>query len=238
MATAAQPGRARDASRGRWPLRLAMLGSLAVLAWLLFSPPPPPVEGSRLRAFSPAVVAALEQEAWEAYYARQWPRLFWLLLQIMRTQFGLSWAQALYAAYLNTQAQLVFARQGDAGGEAAAYMRRFYALVREPVGATYDVDRVTAAELRWWVVHRHRRDYPDYSEVTRAMAELYAELYSVPVGHVEAAARGRIRALETSDRWLDEGQPAGSPLLRQIREELHAGYADLKAALTQAPAGS
>ena len=239
MVSTAHPARraAPIGRRRRWPLRVATLGGLLVLAWALLAPPVPPAEGSRLKAFAPDVLATLEQEAWAAYYYRQWPRLFWLLLRIMRTQFGLSWAQALYAAYLNTQAQLVFARRGDAGGEAEALMRRFYALVREPVGATYDVERVAAAEVRWWVVHRHRREYPDYAEVTRAMAALYAELYSVPAGTVAEAARGRIRALVLSDRWLDEGKPAGSPLLSQVRAELQAGYTALKAALLQAPTG-
>ncbi len=50
-------------------------------------------------------------------------------------------------------------------------------------------------------------------------------------------ARGRIRALELSDRWLDEGKPAGSSLLGQVRAELQAGYTALKAALLQAPTG-
>jgi hypothetical protein len=113
----------------RW---LVVLAAAAALAWAALAPPPAPTGGSRLSAFSPATLASLEQEAWEAYYYRQWPRLFWLMLQVMRTQFGLSWAQSVYGAYLNTRAQLVFARQGDLGGEAQEYMRQFYALVREP----------------------------------------------------------------------------------------------------------
>jgi hypothetical protein len=216
----------------RWPVWLVLLGGAALLVWALVVPPAPPSVGARLTAFEPERLATLEQEAWEAYYYRQWPRLFWLLLQIMRTQFGLSWAQAAYAAVLNTQAQLAFARQGDAGGEAEATMRRFYALVREPIGGAYDVDRVAAAEVRWWVIHRHRQEYPDSSALTQAIADLYAELYSVPAASVEEAAHGRVRAMELSDRWIAEGQQAGSPLLQQVRAELLTGYRDLKAALT------
>lgn len=222
-----QPAHPRRRRWG-WVVTLALL---AALAWALFAPPPMPAGGTRLSAFQPDRLASLEQEAWEAYYYRQWPRLFWALLQVMRGQFGLSWAQSLYAASLNTRAQLIFARQGDQGGEAEGFMRQFYALVREPLGATYDVDRVAAAELHWWVVHRQRHDYPDYSELVKAMAGLYHELYGVPVDKLQAAAEGRVRAVDVSDQWLDQQQPPGSPLLARVRQELFAGYTALKAAI-------
>jgi hypothetical protein len=223
-----EPAGGHVAGRRRW---LVALVALAALAWALLAPPPLPAGGTRLSAFSPEQLASLEQAAWEAYYYRQWPRLFWLMLRVMRDQFGLSWAQALYAASLNTQAQLIFARQGDQGGAAEAAMRRFYTLVREPLGAGYDPDRAAAAELRWWVVHRRRHDYPDSSELVKAMTALYAEVYGLPEAAVEAAARGRVRAVEVSDQWLDQQQPAGSPLLRQVRAELLTGYTALKEAL-------
>lgn len=228
-----QQRRQRPGARG-WRRWLVVAGAVVLLAWSLFAPPPAPAGGSRLGAFSPEQLASLEQEAWEAYYYRQWPRLFWALLQVMRGQFGLSWAQALYAAYLNTQAQLAFARQGDQGGEAAEALRRFYALVRQPLGASYDVDRVAAAELRWWVVHRQRHNDPGYTALTQAMTELYAELYGVPAERLTTAAAGRVQAVVVSDQWLAAGQPAGSPLLGQVRAELLTGYRALKAALLAA----
>jgi hypothetical protein len=222
------PALATDA-RPHWGW-LAALGAAAVLLWLALAPPPAP-PGSRLAAFDPARLATQEQAAWEAYYQRQWPRLFWLMLQVMREQFGLSWAQAIYAAALNTQAQVIFARQGDRDGTAEAAMRRFYALVRAPLDANYDVDRAAAAEVRWWVVHRRRHEYPDSSALVAAMTALYQEVYGLPAEQVRSAAEGRVRAVAASDRWLDQQQPAGSPLLTDVRDELHIGYAALKQAL-------
>jgi hypothetical protein len=216
----------------RWRPRLVIGGLLAaLLVWAIVAPPAPPAAGTRLVAFQPTTLGRLEQEAWEAYYYRQWPRLFWLMLQVMRTQFGLSWAQAVHGAALNTRAQLVFAQRGDANGEAEALMRAFYALVREPLGATYDADRAAAAEIRWWVVHRRRHEYPDYGELVRAMAGLYSEVYGLPAERVQQAARHRVRAVELSDAWLDAGKPPGSPLLSEVRDELTTGYAALGAAV-------
>jgi hypothetical protein len=233
MASASTATRSAEQAGGRRRgLRWLIVLAVAALAWAALAPPPAPAGGSRLSAFAPETLASLEQEAWEAYYYRQWPRLFWLLLQVMRSQFGLSWAQSVYGAYLNTRAQVIFARQGDLGGEAQAYMRQFYALVREPLGASYDVDRAAAAELNWWVVHRRRHEYADYTELVKAMAALYQEVYGVPADKLQAAL-GRVRAVDASDQWLAQQMPPGSPLLAQVREELLAGYTALKAAIQE-----
>lgn len=233
-APALSPAR-RAAHRSRRPYAvLLLLLALVALARAATEPPATAGIGPRIALFEPERLASQEQEAWEAYYYRQWPRLFWLLLQISRTQFGLSWVQAAYAAYVGTQAQVVFASKGDAGGEAQASMQRFYHFVKQPSGAAYDPEAAAAAEVRWWVVHRHRRDYPDYSALVGAMADLYATVYQVSPAAVEDAARHRVEAVAISDRWLDEDKPAGSPLLGQVRDELAAGYVALKAAIASA----
>jgi hypothetical protein len=43
-----------------------------------------------IEAFDPEHVGATEQQAWEAYYHRDWIRLFELLLGLIQGQFGLS----------------------------------------------------------------------------------------------------------------------------------------------------
>src|SRR5262245_5975822 len=75
---ATAPDDARRRPRRRWGW-LAALARVAALAWIAVAPPPAPATGARLSAFEPARLANLEQEAWEAYYYRQWPRLFWLM---------------------------------------------------------------------------------------------------------------------------------------------------------------
>ena len=148
-------------------LAVLLLGSaLAVRA--ATTAPPRQGEAPPLETFDPDRVGQLEQEAWAAYYLRDWPGLFGLLLNLIEGQFGLSPAQALEAAMLATRAQVVFAERGAAGGEAEDYMRQFYALVREPSGGQYDPDRAAALELGWWVVHRQRDQYPDTTALVDA----------------------------------------------------------------------
>jgi hypothetical protein len=65
------------------------------------------------------------------------------------------------------------------------------------------------------------------------MTALYSEVYGLPPAVVEEPARGRVRAVEVSDRWLAENKPAGSPLLAQVRQELLTGYTALSAAVSR-----
>jgi hypothetical protein len=184
-----------------------------------------------LESFDPARVGSVEQEAWAAYYYREWARLLQLMLQMIQGQFGLSPAQSLEAAYFATQAQVVWADRGAAGGEAEDLMRQFYALVREPAGGRYDVDRAAALEVNWWAVHRNRAQYPDSAALARALAELYAEVYRLPVEAALPAGEHRARAMDLSDQWIREGKVRDSGLLAMVRSELVDGYQALQDAL-------
>lgn len=220
--------------RGRRVVVLVVAGLLLLgVALAVRSAASPPEAGPGLERFSPDEMAALEQQAWQAYYERRWPALFGLLFRITRDQFGLPFWQSVYPTYLGTRAQVVFARQGDADGEAEGYMRAFYAAVREPSGGRYDPERAAAAEIRWWVVHRHRASYPDTSALVEALADLYAEVYQVPPQAVRVAAQHRAEAMELSDRWVREGKAPESPLLAEIEAELRESYRALRAALSQ-----
>jgi hypothetical protein len=153
---------AQPAERRGWRLAGKILGSvlaalvLVVVAYAIATTPPAIPGRSPLTAFDPETVGRLEQRAWQAYYQRAWPRLFDLMLRMTRGAFGLSLPQAVYASYLNTQAQIVWARQGAQDDLAEAYMLRFYEYVREPIGGRYDSARAAQLEVNWWAIHRNR----------------------------------------------------------------------------------
>jgi hypothetical protein len=225
-AVAADVRPSRRFRRAALLLCLVLLGlGFAMRSMTATSPTPP------LQRFAPEALATLEQQAWQAYYERRWLTLARLLFQITREQFGLPVWQVPHATYLATRAQIVFARQGDAGGEAEAYMRRFYAVLREADGGSYDAERVAAAEVEWWVVHRHREDYPDATALTDALERLYVELYGIAPERARPAALHRAQAMDLSDRWVRDGKDPSSPLLGEIRAELLQGYVALKQAL-------
>ena len=217
----------------RRPVLLGLLAGLLLLGAVLAVRVATEPSGSRLDRFSPEDMATLEQQAWQAYYERRWPTLFLTLFRVTREQFGLSAWQSLHATVVATRAQVVFGREGDAGGKAEADMRRFYELVREAGGGRYDPARAASAEVDWWVVHRHRADYPDTTALVEALAELYAVVYQIPVEAGRPAAKHRARAMEVSDRWVRDGRDSNSPLLAEIRAELLESYRALKVAITE-----
>ena len=215
---------------------LLVVSSVAVRAATIA--PPRTSDVPALESFDPGRVGTIEQEAWAAYYYREWARLTQLMLNMIQGQFGLTPAQALEAAYFATHAQVVWADRGASGGEAEDLMRHFYALVREPAGGRYDVDRAAALEITWWGVHRNRDQYPDRSALAHALADLYAEVYQLPAEAALPAGEHRARAMDLSDQWIREGKVRGSPLLPMIRAELVESYQALYAALAARRAAS
>jgi hypothetical protein len=186
---------------------------------------------SPLTAFDPEAVGRAEQKAWAAYYLHQWPTLFDLMLRMTRGAFGLSLPQAVYASYLNTEAQIIWSRQGAQDGLAEEYMRRFYAYVREPVSGTYDVNNAAKLEVQWWAVHRNRDQYPDHSALAQALADTYAEVYQLPADKLLPAGGARAAAMDLSDQWNREGKDPSSPLLEQIATLLVQSYRSLSEAV-------
>ncbi|HLH23853.1 MAG TPA: hypothetical protein VK066_15120 [Chloroflexota bacterium] len=218
--------------------RLVVLGSAAVLlvasSVAVRAATMAPLRTSdvpALESFDPVRLGTLEQEAWAAYYYREWARLLQLMLDMIQGQFGLSPAQALQAAYFTTHAQVVWADRGAAGGEAEELMRQFYTMVREPAGGRYDPDRAAALEVNWWAIHRNRDQYPDHSALAQALADLYAEVYGLPAEAALPAGEHRAQAMDLSDQWIREGKLRDSPLLAAIRAELVTSYQALHDAL-------
>ena len=224
---------ARPARRRGWRLAGKILGGvlatliLAIVGYAIVTTPPAIPGRSPLTAFDPEAVGRLEQRAWQAYYLRQWPQLFDLMLRMTRSAFGLSLPQAVYASYINTQAQITWARQGAQDGLAEAQMLQFYEFVREPTGGTYDSAKAAKLEVNWWAVHRNREQYPDHSALAQALADTYAEVYQLPAERLLPAGEARAAAMDLSDQWIREGKDPNSPLLEQIATLLVQSYRSL-----------
>lgn len=214
--------------RGLFLILGALLLALALGAYSLATAPRSTPGRSPLVGFDPETTGRLEQQAWAAYYRHDWPRLFDFLLRLSRSQFGLSLPQAIYASYLGTQAQVVWARQGARDGLAQEYMRQFYEFVREPTGGRYDPVRAAELEVRWWAVHRQRDQFPDHAALAIALADTYAEVYRQPRERLLPAGEARAAAMDLSDRWVREGKDPESPLLGQISDLLVSSYRALR----------
>jgi hypothetical protein len=188
---------------------------------------------SKMRQFDPRKVAYYEKENWAAYYQKQWLRLLRVSVGMVRHSFALSTWQAIRAAYLVARAEIAAAPFPDNDVPLAeAYMRRFYALVKQIHGESFDVNEAARLEVNWWVVHRRLFGQADNQELVDALTDLYATVYTVERRQVCPAAFHRAQAMIYSDRWVNEGRVEPSPLLEQVETELYLSYAALREAVS------
>jgi hypothetical protein len=163
-----------------------------------------------IRAFEPDEVARLETAMWRSYYDRRRLPLFGQLVALLRGQFRLSPARSLAVAYLAARAAAVFqVGRGHADHQRALpYLERYYDAILAVSETPFGAARAARLELDWWIVHREtaeRAGAPD--ELERALAELAAELYQVPVERLGVHAERRAEAMTIRDRRAQ--QPGG-----------------------------
>ncbi|MBI2845598.1 MAG: hypothetical protein HYX86_03520 [Chloroflexi bacterium] len=179
--------------------------------------------------FDPARLAELEAAGWEAYYARNWPRAFWLLVLLCREQFRLSWLSALRAAYYVTRASMAFAPKENDVPATKAYLEKFYATAKANAG--YDPQRAAELELRYWIVHRQLVGNPDKADMIQALAELHSTLFGLPMEKVHRSAELRSAAAETVDRITSRTSTDIAQDWNSIRHYLTQAYSEIRQAL-------
>ena len=191
-----------------------------------------------MRTFDPVRIGELECEAWVGYYQRRWMAVLRASVGLTRHTFGLSWPATARGAWLVLRANQLWAPYPDNDPDGARRcMQRFYRLVAARNGEAFDPSQAARLEVEWWRVHRelqHDRSDEDERPLVDALASLYAHVYSVSPEAVRLAARERAAAMRISDRWVDEGSLAWSPLISRERAALVRSYAALLGAVHRA----
>lgn len=185
-------------------------------------------------SFDPARLAEVEAAGWEAYYARNWLRAFWLLVRMAREQFGLSWPFALRAAYYVTKASIAFAPKDNDLDSTRYYLGKFYHEAKSNPRLQYDAEKVADLELRYWIVHRELVGIPDKSGMIQALAELHSALFALPLAMVQRSAELRSVAAETVDRITSRASTDPDEDWQRIREHLTRAYTEIYQALAEA----
>ena len=185
-----------------------------------------------IRNFDPRKVAHYEKENYVAYYQKDWLKLFRVSVAMVKEAFALSWLQAVYGAYLVARAEIAAAPFPDNDiPTAEMYMRRFYEFIKKIHKENFDTALAAKLDVNWWVVHRRLFGNPENQELVDAVACLYEEVYGAESEQFKEAAYQRAMGMLYSDRWVNEGKSANSPLLAQEEEALYLGYKALKEAI-------
>jgi hypothetical protein len=191
---------------------------------------------SPLRKFDPHRLARYEKENYVAYYQKDWLKLLRVSVRMVGEAFGLSFFQAVYAAYLVARAEVAFAPFPNNNiPQAQAYMRRFYEFLKQVHREEFDVERAARLEVDWWIVHRRLFANPDNGDLVEALTALYAEAYGVAPNLVRPAAQQRALGMLYSDQWVNAGKDPKSPLLVKEEEALFQSYVLLKQAIGKSP---
>jgi hypothetical protein len=185
--------------------------------------------------FDPDKVAYYEKAGWEAYYDRNWLRVFSLMVGLNREQFRMPLLTALAASIDVVRASLAFAPlEGNDVPAATAYLRRYYAKARRSVGIAADAGKLAELEMDYWVVHRQlameRKQNPtlqNWAPMTDSLERLHAALFAAPAAAVRTSAEQRALAAVAVDRITGGYSRDVATDWRAVEEHLRAAYGAL-----------
>ena len=191
-------------SKKRLILLVLTVALVVVIAWVAFDLYGP--RTSHLKEFDPDEVARLETAMWRSYYDKQQVRLFNQMAELLRTQYNLPLVRSNRVAYHAARAAFIFkdGKQRADYEKALPELINFYTAVREVSDISFDVNRAARLELEWWIIHRERAQHSP-EDLDRALAELQAEIYRVPVERLMEHARLRAEAMRIRDSKAEAG---------------------------------
>lgn len=207
-------------------LLVVVILAVAYIAFDLLAP-----RESKMRNFNPDEVARLETAMWRSYYDKERVKLYNEMTELLRSQYNLPFVRSNTVAYQATRAAFVF-KDGHSRADyekALPNLVSFYTSIRKVSDIPFDIDRAARLELEWWIVHRERNQHAP-GDLDRALAELAAELYRVPVERVMEHARLRAEAMTIRDTRAEAGQVSERDWAR-IDELLHESWRSLKEAV-------
>jgi hypothetical protein len=189
---------------------------------------------THMREFNPDHVADLETEMWRSYYSKERVKLFNQMSALLRDQYQMTPVKSNLVAYYAARAAFAFKDGKDRSDyeNALPDLIKFYAEVRRLSDIPFDVDRAARLELEWWIIHRQRSQHKP-GDLDRALAELQAEIYRVPIERVLEHGRLRAEAMTIRDTKAEEGGVTEADWAR-INELLRKSWRSLQKAV-QAP---
>jgi len=159
-----------------------------------------------LREFDSDEVARLETAMWRSYYEKQRVRLFNEATELLRTQYHLTPVKSNVVAYYAANAAFVFkeGKQRSDYEKARPDLIKFYNYLHNLSDIDFDVHKVSKLELEWWIIHRERENHAP-GDLARALAELQAAIYNLPVERVMEHGRLRAEAMTIRDTKAEQG---------------------------------
>lgn len=174
-------------------------------------------------------VAAAETNMWRAYYSGNLTILRTELINLLRSQFGLSHVDALdVGAHFSSAAMIFESTRGNYKQTVLPGLVRAYSQLKDKLSADFDPEEAARAELDWWAARRTPgKDSPE--AVGQLIAHLYAVVFGGDQSMFESAGLLRAQAAHLRDKGgaQCDWEKVESLLLDsyQALQEAHSGLA-------------
>lgn len=165
-------------------------------------------------------IAASETAMWKAYYRGEKKKLVWELVNLQRTQFGMTLLEALKVSKELGEAAYIFSQiKGNYEEATLPYLRKAYSSIKEYRNENFDVEAVSRAELSWWIARR-TPGRNSSENVGAEIANLYALLYGETNPDIQKA--GYLRAKAALLRDQGGNNPEWQEIERLLKESYEA----------------
>ena len=186
--------------------------------------------GLDLSRLNPEQIAYYEEAGWEAYYDRNWPRAFGLMVRLIESQFYVPFPRSLLAALHVVRASIAFAPRDHDLDATLAHLERFYRIAARANSDIFDPRRAAELELRYWVIHRELAETPELDKrpLVQSLADLHAELFGRTAAQLWSSAESRAAAAEAVDRITSRRSTDVAADWRRVEECLRQAYQQVK----------
>lgn len=164
-----------------------------------------------LTDFNSQKVASYETQMWQAYYSRDFKRLFVNMVSLFSEQFHLSTIDAILAGGSAVQAARTFKKIPHRAPKAyyekkvLPSLNYFYKTLHRNTHEDWDIEKLAKAELSWWVARRKAGEN-NFVNIGREITKVYALLYGTVNQCLIDAGLFRAQAADLRDRQHRAGQ--------------------------------
>jgi len=186
--------------------------------------------GLDLSGLNPEMIAYYETAGWRAYYARDWLRVFGLMVLLIESQFHIPFPRSFLAALHIIRASIAFVPHDHNLDAVQGHLERFYRLAASANGDAFDPRRAAELELRYWVIHRELAEAPAFDKrpLIESLAALHALLFARAPTEIWASAESRAAAAAAVDRITGRRSTDEAADWRRVEECLRRAYQQVK----------
>jgi hypothetical protein len=185
-----------------------------------------------LRTFDPAAVARLETGMWRDYYGHDYQSLAGHLYSLYRDIYHFSPGDSAQLSYDSAKAAQLFqpTTSRTQAQVALQWLVKYYTLLRDRSGESFDPDKAARLELDWWQLRRESATPAQYGKVVAQVAE---ELFKVQNEHIDKSGQLRAEMMRYRDDRRDGRMQAED--WDHIEQHLTEAYSELKTGVGRTP---